>query len=248
MGKDKKESNNEEFCKICQNCGGFFQYDKDIYTSFGVCVNDAAFEPFIDKIIEESDFSCCPELYREKRYDGDREACDEFNEPEFLDIPEGDDYIKAYLRADIMKHQNIDEIAKYFYDSDKNIVRNAIATISTYIYLGNIGAYEELIKYYMSLGPAEDLEDVYIRMQVVEILSSKEDEKNTIDAYIKELARTSSNNTTRQLYTKILERLRKCPSEMVEEPLLELLRKKKYAPKMKNRILEVVFKPEIDVY
>jgi len=71
------------------------------------------------------------------------------------------------------------------------------------------------------------------------MLSSKESEKNTIDAYVNELARTPSNNTTRQLYTEILKRLSRCPYEMVQEPLLELLGKRKYSYKIKNRIMDV---------
>ena len=56
----------------------------------GVCINDEAFKPFWDDdgIIENFDFSSCYEIYLEKRFDGEREACDQFEEPEILDIPE----------------------------------------------------------------------------------------------------------------------------------------------------------------
>lgn len=47
------------------------------------------------------------------------------------------------------------------------------------------------------------------------------------------------NNTTRKLYTEILKRLSRCPYEMVQEPLLELLSKRKYSFKIKNRIMDV---------
>jgi len=147
-----------------------------------------------------------------------------------------------------MKHQNVDEIIKYFYDANNKIVNKAIVKIATYVHLGNESAYEGLVNYYMGLGPAESLEDVYMRIKIVDILSSKETEKNTIDAYVNELARTPSNNTTRQLYTEILKRLSRCPSEMVHEPLLELLGKRKYSYKIKNRIMEVARVRETDGY
>ncbi|WP_242661332.1 hypothetical protein [Alkaliphilus metalliredigens] len=192
----------------------------------------------MDEIFGSEDFANCYELYLQKRYNGEKEACEQYNEPEIIEIPEGED-ISVYLQMEQMKYQNVDEIIRYLYDSNKKIMRNAISAISRYVYIGNESAYKGLVKYYMSLGPAETLEDVYIRKEIIEILSSKESEKSTIDAYVNELARTPSNNTTRQLYTEILKRLSRCPCEMVQEPLLELLRGIKYSYKIKNRIMEV---------
>jgi hypothetical protein len=236
-----------ELDKICQNCGSFFQDSKDYYTDLGVCLNDDAFEPFLDEIMENADFSDCYEMYLKKRFDGGREACDQYEEPEIIEIPDGED-INAYLYIEHMKYQNVDEIIKYFYDANNKIVNKAISTISIYVSIGNESAYEGLINYYMGLGPAESLDDVYLRIKIIDIFSSKESEKNTIDAYVNELARTPSNNTTRKLYTEILKRLSRCPSKMVQEPLLELLGKKKYSYKIKNRILEVARARETDEY
>ncbi len=227
-----------ELEKICHNCSSFFQDSKESDTDLGVCLNDDVFEPFLDEILENADFSNCYEMYLEKRFDGGREPCDQYEEPEIIEIPDGED-INAYIIFEEMKHQNVDEIIKYFYDANKKIVNKAIVKIATYVRIGNESAYEGLVNYYMGLGPAESLEDVYMRIKIVDILSSKESEKNTIDAYVNELARTPSNNTTRRLYTEILKRLSRCPSEMVWEPLLELLGKRKYSYKMKNKILEV---------
>ena len=84
------------------------------------------------------------------------------------------------------------------------------------------------------------LEDVYIRMNIVDSLSTKESEQNTIEAYVNELARTPSNNTTRQLYSLILKRLGKCPEEMIRGPLLKLLEKRQYSYKIRKRIMEIV--------
>ncbi|MBT9174107.1 MAG: hypothetical protein DDT21_02518 [Syntrophomonadaceae bacterium] len=236
-----------ELDKICQNCSSFFQDSKDLCTDLGVCLRDDAFEPFLDEIMENADFSNCYEMYLKKRFDGGKEACDQYEEPEIIEIPDGED-INVYLHIENMKHQNVDEIIKYFYDANNKIVNKAISMISRYVRIGNESAYEGLINYYMGLGPAESLDDVYFRIKIIDILSSKESEKNTIDAYVNELARTPSNNTTRQLYTEILKRLSKCPSKMVQEPLLELLGKKKYSYKIKNRILEVARVREINEY
>jgi hypothetical protein len=234
----------EEFDRICQNCSNFIQDSEDLLAGLGICIIDENFEPFLDEIFENGDFSKCYELYLNKRFHGDREPCEQFELPEYLEIPEGED-TNTYINVEQMKHANVDEVVKYFYDTDKAIVKRAIWTIEPYFYMENEGAYEGLINYYMSLGPAESLDEVHFRVEVVGILSSTKEKKRTIDALINELYRTPSNNTTNQLYRKILEVLKRCPLETVEDPLLELLAKKKYSPKMKNRILEVATEREI---
>lgn len=70
--------------------------------------------------------------------------------------------------------------------------------------------------------------------------STREPEPKTIEAYVNELARSPSNNVTRQLYTLILRQLSQCPKELVEGPLLELLKKKKFSYKIKKRIMGVI--------
>ncbi len=225
--------------KICQNCSSFFQDSRDFNTDFGVCMNDEAFELFLDEIIGNDDFSKCHDMYRKKRFDGGKEACSQYEEPEIIEIPDDED-VNTYILFEKMKHQNVDEIIKYLYNSNNEIVNKAISSISTYVRIGNKDAYEGLINYYMSLDSAVSLEDVYIRMNIVDSLSTKESEQNTIEAYVNELVRTPSNNTTRQLYSLILKRLGKCPEEMIREPLLQLLEKRQYSYKMKKRIMEIV--------
>jgi hypothetical protein len=227
-----------ELDKICQNCSSFIQDSNDLVIGLGICVEDEVFEPFLDEIMENADFSNCYEIYQKKRFNGEMEACDQYAEPEIIEIPEGED-IRGYLIYENMKTQNVDEIIKYFYDSNLMIVNNAVSAISAYVHIGNKGAYEGLINYYMGLGPAESLEDVHLRIKIVDILSTRESENNTIAAYVNELARTPSNNTTRKLYSLILERLGKCPEDMTYRPLLELLEKRQYSYKIRKRIMEI---------
>jgi len=222
--------------RICQNCSSFFHDSRD--TDLGICLNDEVFEPFLDEIIENADFSNCYDLCLKKRFDGRKEACDQYEEPEIIEIHDDEDF-NAYILHEKLKHQNVDEIIKYFNSSDKEIVKKAISAISTYVFIGNRGAYEGLINYYMGLGPAESLEDVYIRIKIVDILSTKESERDTVEAYVNELTRTPSNNTTRQLYSLVLKRLSMCPVEIVRELLLELLDKRQYSYKTRKRIMEI---------
>ena len=224
--------------KICQNCCSFIQDSKDLYIDFGICSYDEEFEPFLMEVYN-ADFSNCYEIYQKKRFSGDKEACDQYEEIElFEDSDDGDN--NAHTLIEKMKHQNVDENIKYLYNSDCEIINYAISTITMYICLGNNDAYEGLIDYYVSLDSAVSLEEVYIRMKIIEALFTKESEKKTIEAYVNELARTPSNNTTRQLYSLILARLEKCPRDMIREPLSQLLKKRQYSNKMLNRIIEVV--------
>ena len=227
-----------ELDKICLNCGSFIQDYKDLRTDLGACILDDLFQPFLDEILENGDFSKCNEIYLKKCYEGKRLACSRYEELEIIEIPGGEG-INANLYIEQMKHQNVDEIIKNCYDADKTIVNNAISVISGYVYIGNESALEGLFNYYMSLDLAESIEDVYTRIKIIDILSSKGSKKIMIDAYVNELFRTPSNNTTRKLYTEILQRLSRCPAEMVEDPLLELLSKKKYSYKIKNRIMDI---------
>ena len=52
--------------------------------------------------------------------------------------------------------------------------------------------------------------------------------------------RTPSNNTTRQLYTLLLERLYRCDNDIVFDLLFDLLNRKKYSQKIKKRIIDVM--------
>ncbi|MBC7960692.1 MAG: hypothetical protein H7X94_12560, partial [Vallitaleaceae bacterium] len=70
---------------ICQNCGSFFQDSEDI--DLGVCLNDEVFQPYVEEIVNNDDFSSCLELYLSMRYSGEKDACEMYEEPEIIEIP-----------------------------------------------------------------------------------------------------------------------------------------------------------------
>lgn len=237
MFEDDLEDDGIEFDRTCQNCSFFYQDGEDL--DYGICMNNDIYEPYIDGIIESDNFSCCHELYIQNRVEGVRNACEQFEEIECMEIPECEDIID-YFRHENIKSQNVDEVVEYLYNTDINIVKRAINAISTYVYVGNQGAFEILLKYYLSLGPAESLEDVYLRNDIIDMLSQYESDRRVIEAYVNELERTPSNNTTRQLYTLLLERLYRCDNDIVFDLLFDLLNRKKYSQKIKKRIVEVM--------
>lgn len=224
--------------RICQNCGSFFQDDDDDY-DFGICMMDEEFEPYADEIIDNGNFSCCRELFLRKRFEYSTEACEKFEEIECLDLPEGMD-LETYIKLESLKTANVDGVTKYLYNDDINIVKYALSETSHYVYLGNKGAFEGLLEYYLSLGPAEKLEDVHLRKDIIEVLQRYEDDERIVRAYVKELERTPSNNTTRQLYTLVLERLRRCNYEIAADLLYKLLERKEYGAKLRKRITDTI--------
>ena len=235
---DDLEDDDIDYDRTCQNCT-FYHQDGDDW-DYGVCMNNNdIFEPYIDELIETNNFSCCHELYLQHRIEGLREACELFEEIEVVDLPEGVDLID-YLRREEMENQNVDEIIEYLYSADINVVKKAVNAISTYVYIGNQGAFEILLKYYLSMGPAESLEDVYLRKDIIDMLSRYESDRRVIEAYVNELERTPSNNTTRQLYSLLLERLYRCDCYIVYDLLFDLLNRKKYSQKIQKRIIEVM--------
>ncbi|HZK61227.1 MAG TPA: hypothetical protein VFC41_04070, partial [Anaerovoracaceae bacterium] len=93
-----------ELDQICQNCGNFIQDCEDLRTDLGACILDDLFQPFLEEILENGDFSKCDEIYLKKRYDGKMLACSRYEELEIIEIPEGED-INAYLYVEQLKNQ-----------------------------------------------------------------------------------------------------------------------------------------------
>ncbi|TAH60755.1 MAG: hypothetical protein EWM50_06385 [Gottschalkiaceae bacterium] len=236
-----------QFDEVCQNCNYFIQDSNDLRAGLGVCLKDDIFQPFHYEILENANFSECYDLYLEKRFDGLREVCNLYEEINLIDISENE-APEAILTVEQMRTSNLDNVVNDLYDSDLELVNRAVRTVISYAYIGNTSALKGLLNYYMSLGSAVSLEDVYLRIKIIEMLSSKKIDKDIVSAYINELARTPSNNTTRQLYTKILDCLKRCPLEMVEEPLIDLLNEKEFSYKIKKRIMEVMTIRETDEF
>lgn len=157
---------------------------------------------------------------------------------EFAEELDDESYRKLLREA--YKKQNVSEIIEKLYLLDRNLAKEAVAILSNYIALSNEMAYEGLLKYYNELSSALDLDDVHFRIEIVKELSYKKYEPSTIDAYVNELIRTPSNNTTRKLYYEILDLLAICSIELIEEPLTNLLEKRQYAYKMERRILNIL--------
>ena len=79
----------EQLERVCCNCNYFFPSRPEI-SEYGICLEDSEFDPFIDELLENLNYSCCQDLIREKEFTGDKDACNQYEEAEFIGI---DDYI-----------------------------------------------------------------------------------------------------------------------------------------------------------
>lgn len=232
-----------ELDRICCNCTYFFSDTNDIESGFGVCTRNDTFEEFIDEILEYSDFKDCMPLYMENRFDGDCEVCQYYEE---IDLTETTiEEIKMDLRLEQYRTMDIDGQVKMLYSDEAEQTENAMRTLIWLSNLGNESASYELLKYYNDLPPAKDLDDVHRRVDLVKHIGRKCDEKEVVDAYINEIKRSDSNNTTRQLFTAIIERLERLPLELVEEPVVQLLKNKRFAAKLEKRIQSIIFREPV---
>ena len=70
--------------RVCTNCNYCF-LSEPFASDFVICLNDPEFEPYLDEILEEQDFSRCQDLVKQKRFSWEQEACPDFDPMEFSD-------------------------------------------------------------------------------------------------------------------------------------------------------------------
>lgn len=76
--------NADEPDRICGNCNYSFPAEEGGSID-AICLKDAEFEPYTERLLEEGDFSCCATLIKRKRFTVDRKACSDFDPMEFVD-------------------------------------------------------------------------------------------------------------------------------------------------------------------
>jgi uncharacterized protein YchJ len=83
--------------RVCFNCNYFFSSRAEA-SEYGICLEDQDFEPFIDELLENLNYSCCQELIEAKEFPGDSDACDKYEEAEMIEID--DDFYYQYTEND----------------------------------------------------------------------------------------------------------------------------------------------------
>ncbi len=74
--------NKEKLERVCLNCSQFLPSSMEEATEYGICLSDQDFEPYIDGLLDGSDYSSCRNLIDSKQFLAERDACEDFDEIE----------------------------------------------------------------------------------------------------------------------------------------------------------------------
>lgn len=234
-----------EIDRVCFNCNYFIQDEKDFDTGYGACIYDMEnIEPFADEIFEQSDFSSCMDEYNKNRIDGNNDACENYEQAEIIEIDPNatKEEIETKIKLFGMQTQSVECFVNLLDSDNLSKKRYAINEIITLIYVGNKMAYKAMLDYFITSEPAKTLEEVHLRVKVIEVLQYKAKEEELVQHYINELLKTPSNNTTRQIYQSIFNYFNRCDVEILKEPLESYLKISKCSPKIKSKVLSIIEK------
>ena len=245
----------EELERICCNCSNFFTDVNDLDGNFGVCIKDETFEEYLDEIFENADFSVCIDLYKEKRFDGERDVCSDYDEVEIIEDEEsenGSQMTEEELdrRYESYRTQDVDDIAKYLSSEEEKLKSKAISALLYLMNFKNQNAFYSMLNYYKNLPTVESIDDVHSRLKILDRFYyfniNQNCSNDLIEMLVGELYKMPSNNATRQLFSSILEFLSspRCEFEIVIDKLSWLLDNRKFSAKMERNILSVIKKHE----
>jgi len=257
---------NEEIERICFNCASFFPDTMGGFTEFGICLSDEEFEPFLDELLENSNYACCKELVERKKFHGMREACDEFSEVEtgeVTELPDDKEFERAVksaakkgqldletLQQLILEEQfrridwaqvPIDEQREKLRSPQREDQSAAIKSLGFLICQRNKAAFEELFRFARAQPPVTTIEDVHFRIDILMQLKNWRPVSALAPFLIDELNNTPSSNTTRQWISEVLKVLSRCPTGEVRKPLTKMLKEKGRSHRFKRKIKELLW-------
>lgn len=252
----------EEMERICFNCSHFFPASEGP-TEFGICVNDEAFEPFIEELFENLNYDSCRDLIDSKKFDGEQEACPDFEEVEIIEIDDDSplarglsrlretgkfdlESLKMTLLEEEIKNIDwktmpVDQYVKQLRNPKPEEQQAAMSSLGAMINMGNMEAFKELFNFFKELPPPRILEEVHFKQELLRHLRHRDTKISLIPTLINELYRTPSNNTTKQWIRDIFKFLSHCPLEEVRGYLEEMLVDKRFSHRLKQKIKNILY-------
>jgi len=255
------EMEEEDLERECGNCAHFFPASMEP-TEFGICLDDEEFGPFIEGLFERSDYASCRDLIERKKFSGDREPCDEYEEMETIEIDDDTELgrsLKKLMEAGeltpdtfeeaLLKEQirNIDWTTIPV-DSHEADLKNpdpekrdqAISSLSGLIAMGNKEAFRVLFKFLRDLPVPGTIEAVHFKKRLLRLLHRPETRDVLTPYLLDELYRTPSNNTTRQWMSDILTFFEHVPVEQISSRLEAMIQEGKFSYRLRKRIEEIL--------
>ena len=234
--------------RLCCNCTFFFQDISELGTTVGVCLNNVGeFEPYIDEVIKDSDFSICKEIYDKMKFDGDKPPCPLYEEIEMAEEDEmdeedetSDELTDEEFIERVINNIDIEKNFEYLESANESLQRQALSNLEVLIRFGKKEVGYRLLDSLVSLKPAGNISEAHGWAKIIDTILCMKPELRIVDGFMKILRKTPSSATTRGVFNAIFDGFRKYPYEMIREPLSDFMYSGICKPKLKARIEEVL--------
>lgn len=247
----------------CMDCNHFFPATLNKPTAVGICLQDTAFDPYIDELFEDRKSPPCQALVEEKKFMGDNSACPQFDEVD-QGIEIDDDsalgkivsalidkgvFSKESFEAAVLEEQfnqmdlktlPIDGYLKDLNDPDPQKQEQSVTSLGSLASLGNDKAHEVLYRYFQDLPEPASINDVHFICHVFKYLREAENKTRLIPAVIDRLYQTPSNNMTRQLISELFRFLESCPPADVRAPVEKMLTSRQFSYRLKQKMKSIL--------
>ena len=251
----------DELERLCTNCN--YSFPSEPYGSdFAICLNDPEFEPYLDDLFDNQDFSRCQELVKQKRFPWDQEACPDFDPVDVTDedIPLSPELSSAIeqlardgeLTAETLElailgdmvdkidwaNMPVEQYIERLNNADTPEAREeAVRDFGVLISHGNRVAYDALCGYLKDLPPPTTVEQTHFRIAIFREISRTLKYKGDLaQLLVEDLFRTPSNNTTRSWYTIVFRFFKGMPLDIAEKALLPMLDSPQFSYRIKKRV------------
>lgn len=245
----------EELERLCFNCSSFFPAS-NFLTEHGICLMDESFEPYIEELLEKSNYDCCRGLIDKSKFDGNRTACEDFEPLESVEIDDEiaekiseleknnnltPESLKELLLTEAIKkidwkNYPIEPYMELLRSNNQKDIMSGIDSLCGLISLDNDNVFISLSDYYKKLPPAKSLEDVYFKINVLRKLEYKNNRKELVDCLVDEMYKTPSNNTTRSLILEIFKIMKSIPIALIKDELEKMLKDKRFSYRLKEKM------------
>lgn len=260
-----RTSDELELLRVCTNCHRSFP-SESFGSDFAICLNDPEFEPYLDDLIENQNFSRCRHLVKQKRFSWEQEACPDFDPVEDIDedvhfSPELSSAIEqladdGQLTAETLQQALFEDMVNKIdwakvpvekYVEKLNNATNleerekAVSSFWGLVAQGNQAAFDVLYDYLKDLPPPTTVEQTHFRVDILRQLEHTQSfEKKLARLLVEDLFRTPSNNTTRGWYTAVFRFFEGLSADIAEKELSPMLHSQQFSYRIKKRIKTIL--------
>lgn len=261
--REEQNTNNTKAQQTCLDCSAYLPASNNEFTEFGICINDDAFEPFVEEMLKGPIPQSCLALVEEKKFLGEnRPGCANFQKIESMEIDDNSplgqklghlleigELTKERFEAALFEEQvrqtdwktmPVDRYAGNLESGRAKEREKAISSLGALIALQNPEALQALLRFLAKLPPPTTIGEVHLKIEILRQLSHTNEREAVAPYIIEELGRTQSNNTTRQWIIEILQFLDRCPLEAIKAPLESVLTHRQFSFKLRRRILDMI--------